>query len=223
VADTLEEARQRHRAEEFAAMRREVDELRELVEEAAAAVGLRSAPPRRRLELVRESAGDGGGTSSGRARNGRRLCIRSASDRLRNEEARSVSEPGNELTPPVVVSEDDTPVLDAARVRKGPSMPKWQKEARERVRAGIRRFNKPMADLVQRDANEGDTRLLVTDFLEHALGYDKYEELTTEYGVKGEFADYASASTRSSSPSSRSSGWRRSSPPSTCAKSRCTR
>ena len=101
-----------------------------------------------------------------------------------------MSEPGNELTPPVVVSEDDTPVLDAARVRKGPSMPKWQKEARERVRAGIRRFNKPMADLVQRDANEGDTRLLVTDFLEHALGYDKYEELTTEYGVKGEFADY---------------------------------
>lgn len=38
--------------------------------------------------------------------------------------------------------------------------------------------------------DEGDTRLLVTDFLEHALGSDKYEERTTEYGVKGEFADY---------------------------------
>jgi hypothetical protein len=31
---------------------------------------------------------------------------------------------------------------------------------------------------------------LVTDFLCEGLGYDKYEDLTTEYQVKGEFADY---------------------------------
>jgi hypothetical protein len=53
-----------------------------------------------------------------------------------------------------------------------------------------RRFTKPLSDLVARDANEGDTRLLVTDFLCDGLGYDKYEDLTTEYQVKGEFADY---------------------------------
>src|SRR5206468_2478634 len=40
------------------------------------------------------------------------------------------------------------------------------------------------------DANEGDTRLLVTDFLCDALGFDKFSDLTTEYQVKGEFADY---------------------------------
>jgi hypothetical protein len=40
------------------------------------------------------------------------------------------------------------------------------------------------------DANEGDTRLLVTDFLCDGLGFDKYADLTTEYQVKGEFADY---------------------------------
>ena len=34
-----------------------------------------------------------------------------------------------------------------------------------------------------------DTRLLVTDLLCDGVGYDKYEELTTEYQVKG-FADY---------------------------------
>lgn len=101
-----------------------------------------------------------------------------------------MSESANEPRPPIVVTEDDTPAVDAKTVRNAPSGPKWQKEARDRVRAGIRRFNKPMGDLVGRDANEGDTRLLVTDFLEHALGYDKYEDLTTEYGVKGEFADY---------------------------------
>jgi hypothetical protein len=43
---------------------------------------------------------------------------------------------------------------------------------------------------MERDANEGDTRHLVTDFLCDVLGYDKYEDLTTEYQVKGEFADY---------------------------------
>lgn len=70
------------------------------------------------------------------------------------------------------------------------SLPKWETDAREKVRAGIKRFSKPLADMVARDANEGDTRLLVTDFLCDALGFDKFADLTTEYQVKGEFADY---------------------------------
>lgn len=76
--------------------------------------------------------------------------------------------------------------------RKTPSRaaPKWESEARDRVRAAIRKFSRPLGDLVSRDANEGDTRLLVTDFLCEGLGYDKYEDLTTEYQVRGEFADY---------------------------------
>lgn len=80
----------------------------------------------------------------------------------------------------------------AAKVAKPATRtgPRWEVEARERVRAAVRRFNKPLMDLVARDANEGDTRLLVTDFLCEGLGYDKYEDLTTEYQVKGEFADY---------------------------------
>jgi hypothetical protein len=58
------------------------------------------------------------------------------------------------------------------------------------LKAAIRRFAKPLSDLVARDANEGDTRLLVTDLLCEGFGFDKYEDLTTEYAVKGEFADY---------------------------------
>jgi predicted type IV restriction endonuclease len=54
----------------------------------------------------------------------------------------------------------------------------------------VRKYSRPLEDLVGRDANEGDTRLLITDFLCDGLGYDKYEDLTTEYQVKGEFADY---------------------------------
>ncbi len=68
--------------------------------------------------------------------------------------------------------------------------PKWEAEARDRVKAAIKKFSKPLAELISRDANEGDTRLLVTDFLCEGLGFDKYADLTTEYQVRGEFADY---------------------------------
>ncbi len=71
-----------------------------------------------------------------------------------------------------------------------PKTPKWEEYARERVRVGIKKFSKPLAEFLARDANEGDTRLLVTDFLCEALGFDKFSELATEYVVKGEFADY---------------------------------
>ena len=73
---------------------------------------------------------------------------------------------------------------------KSNGMPKWESDARDRVKAAVRKFQKPLADLVARDANEGDTRLLVTDLLCEGLGYDKYEDLTTEYQVKVDFADY---------------------------------
>lgn len=68
--------------------------------------------------------------------------------------------------------------------------PKWKASARERLKTAIRRYSRPLADMAERDANEGDTRLLVTDFLSDGLGYDKFDDLTTEYQVKGEFADY---------------------------------
>jgi hypothetical protein len=96
--------------------------------------------------------------------------------------------------PPVVAGEVSKPVVQAADTRQPRdakrSAPKWESSARERVRTAVRRFHKPLSDLVERDANEGDTRLLITDFLCDGLGFDKYEDLTTEYQVKGEFADY---------------------------------
>lgn len=90
--------------------------------------------------------------------------------------------------PPVIATAPDVPKVAKPRTPRG--APKWETDARDRVKAAIRKYSKPLADLVARDANEGDTRLLVTDFLCDALGYDKYEDLTTEYQVKGEFADY---------------------------------
>jgi phage anti-repressor protein len=92
--------------------------------------------------------------------------------------------------PPVIVVEDKEPAIEPSAGKRAPSGPKWEAEARERVRAGIRRFAKPLNDLVARDANEGDTRMLVNRMLTDVLGYDEFSELTTEYAVKGEFADY---------------------------------
>jgi hypothetical protein len=94
-------------------------------------------------------------------------------------------------TPPVVVVEDEKPAIsDDEPKRAGPGGPKWETETRERVRAGIRKFARPLNDLIARDANEGDTRMLVNRMLTDVLGYDEFSELTTEYAVKGEFADY---------------------------------
>jgi Type I restriction enzyme R protein N terminus (HSDR_N) len=70
------------------------------------------------------------------------------------------------------------------------AVPKWETDARERLRTAVRRFARPLSELAARDANEGDTRLLVTDFLGEGFGFDKYTDLTTEYQVKGEFADF---------------------------------
>ena len=71
------------------------------------------------------------------------------------------------------------------------AMPKWETDARARLRTGLHHFQKPLADLLQRDVNEADTRLFVTDFLCEVLSFDKYADLTSEYPVKGECVDYS--------------------------------
>lgn len=92
---------------------------------------------------------------------------------------------------PAVVGDSTPPAPVQAAAREAPrGAPKWETDARERVKTALRRFSRPLSELVERDANEGDTRLLVTDILCEGLGYDKYADLTTEYEVKGDFADY---------------------------------
>lgn len=92
---------------------------------------------------------------------------------------------------PAVVVEDEEPAITRPPQKpKAAAVPKWETEARERVKAGIRKFAKPLNDLISRDANEGDTRMLVNRMLTDVLGFDEFSDLTTEYAVKGEFADY---------------------------------
>jgi predicted type IV restriction endonuclease len=68
--------------------------------------------------------------------------------------------------------------------------PKWEVNAKSRIQQGIKRLSKPTMMLREKDAAEADTRHLVTDFLVDVLGFDKYEDLTAEFNVKGDWADY---------------------------------
>jgi len=73
---------------------------------------------------------------------------------------------------------------------KEKSTPKWEVDVRLQIKTGLKALKKPLADLISRDAVEADTRLYITDFMERVLGYDKYANLTAEYQVKGDWADY---------------------------------
>jgi predicted type IV restriction endonuclease len=69
------------------------------------------------------------------------------------------------------------------------SAPVWETKAKETLRSFIKSNLKALQSLAERDVVEADTRTFVTDLLVEGLSYDKYEELTAEYLVKGEFAD----------------------------------
>lgn len=89
------------------------------------------------------------------------------------------------------VSESQPPAEDTSAPKAAArTTPKWEEAARERVKAAVKKYQKPLADLIARDANEGETRLLVTDFLCDGLGYDKFSDLSMEYAVQRDFADY---------------------------------
>ena len=87
------------------------------------------------------------------------------------------------------MEEEVSEAIEAEKRKAKPSIPVWETNVRDRLKS-LRHFHKPLNDLLVRDANEGDTRLVVTDMLCEILGYNKYSDLTTEYMVRGEFADY---------------------------------
>lgn len=107
-----------------------------------------------------------------------------------------VSDGGVELPqlagPSAALEEDPQPGSAPAKARRQATRgrPKWEEDARSRIRTSLKHLGKPLADAVQKDANEADTRLLVTEILCEALGYHRFEDLDTEYAVKGQFADY---------------------------------
>ena len=89
----------------------------------------------------------------------------------------------------IEVPKPDSPIVENTKPSV-PSVPKWESNAKTRIQSNLRKIVKPTLMLKENDAVEADTRHLVTDILVDVLGFDKYENLTAEYSVKGDFADY---------------------------------
>lgn len=70
-------------------------------------------------------------------------------------------------------------------------MAKPTKKVTSRIVAGVRKYQKIFSAANDRDINESDTVVVITDFLSEVLGYDKYLEVTTEFCIRGTYCDLA--------------------------------
>jgi hypothetical protein len=59
------------------------------------------------------------------------------------------------------------------------------------ITESLDRYRKPLRDARSRNASEGDTGLLVHGMLAEVFGYDRFQEITSEFKIKGQFADFA--------------------------------
>jgi predicted type IV restriction endonuclease len=68
---------------------------------------------------------------------------------------------------------------------------KVSKRFADRAKPALRRYQKVLESARKRDVNESDTSVIVSDMLTDILGYDKYQEVTTELSVRSTFCDLA--------------------------------
>jgi len=61
----------------------------------------------------------------------------------------------------------------------------------DRLASGLKRFQPILASAKNRDVNESDTSIMVTDLMADLFGYDKYSEITRELCIRGTFCDLA--------------------------------
>jgi hypothetical protein len=59
----------------------------------------------------------------------------------------------------------------------------------ERLSSGLKRFQPILRSAQDKDKNESDTVAIVSDLLSDMFGFDKFEELTHELGIKGTYCD----------------------------------
>ena len=70
-------------------------------------------------------------------------------------------------------------------------MPSIPKGVSERLSKEIRKFQRVLKVQLDRDINESDTVVIETDILSEMFGFDKYNDITSEYSIRGTFCDLA--------------------------------
>ena len=68
---------------------------------------------------------------------------------------------------------------------------KVPKRVAERIKSRLKVFKRVLADARIADRSEQDTVTIVTDMLAEVFGYDKYQDLTGEYAIRGTYCDLA--------------------------------
>jgi hypothetical protein len=70
-------------------------------------------------------------------------------------------------------------------------MPKIPKKVLDRLNAEVGRFQKVLLAAKDRDINESDTVVIITDMLSYVFGFEKYSEITSEFAIRGTYCDLA--------------------------------
>jgi predicted type IV restriction endonuclease len=65
------------------------------------------------------------------------------------------------------------------------------KKATNRIVSELKRYQPILADAKKRDVSESDTVVIVADMLADVLGYNKYQEITAEFAIRGTYVDLA--------------------------------
>lgn len=73
---------------------------------------------------------------------------------------------------------------------EGDSVAVYQDKARDRVARGIRKCKSVSQKARANNAQESDTRMIVSSFVSDVLGWDAFDNLTGEFRIKGVFADF---------------------------------
>ena len=70
-------------------------------------------------------------------------------------------------------------------------MIKINQKTKDRLVKGVKKFQPILARAKQNDINESDTVTIVTDMLCDIFGYDKYDNITSEFAIKKTYCDLA--------------------------------
>ena len=65
------------------------------------------------------------------------------------------------------------------------------KRVTTRIASELKRYQPVLADAKSRDISEADTVVIVGDMLADILGYNKYQEITAEFAIRGTYVDLA--------------------------------
>lgn len=68
---------------------------------------------------------------------------------------------------------------------------KLSKKASNEIALNLKKFQGIVQDAKTRDVNESDTVIILTDIYERLLGWNKYEEITSETCIRGTYCDLA--------------------------------